>query len=204
MYCLPQCDLIVITELTKRGNTVIIIRKNSACLLAVVLGISVLSFSTSPIWAAGTTSTAPSEVKQDWAKQRQEWFKHYTDRLADRLEIKASQQNAWQAYTKALETATEHAGTKPEIKTDAASIARLHADMAAARAQKLAQIADATAKLQEVLSPEQRKTLDQIAAHGGRHGHHFHDREHGDHERGQWDQHGHDGFGQGRDHEQHQ
>jgi hypothetical protein len=188
---------------------VITIRKNSVRLLVLAaLGSVALSFSTAPVLAAGTAPAASNEAKQDWAKQRQEWFKHVTDRMADRLEIKASQQNAWQAYTKALEAATEHAAMKPEIKTDAASIARLHAELAAAHAQKLAQIADATAKLQEVLGPEQRKTLDQMAAHGrGRHGHHFHGGDHGEHdghEHGQWDQHRQGGFGQDRDHEQHQ
>ena len=163
------------------------IRKNAnRLLMAAALGISALSLSASSAWSA---KPAQSEAKQDWAKEHQERIKHFTDRLANRLEIKASQQNAWQAFVKTLEAATEHPAKKAEMKTDAASIARLHADMAAARAQKLAQIADATAKLQAVLDPEQRQTLDQIAAHmGAGHEHRFHGGRFGEqqgHERGE-------------------
>lgn len=162
------------------------ISKNSARLVvAAVLGISVLSVAMSTAWSVPAPQ---NEATHDWAKEHQDRVKHFTDRLANRLEIKASQQNAWQAFVKTLETTTERPAKNAEIKTDAASIARLHADMAAARAQKLAQIADATAKLQAVLDPDQRRTLDQVAAHmGSRHGHRFHDGRFGerqDHERG--------------------
>jgi Spy/CpxP family protein refolding chaperone len=177
---------------------VITLRKTTVCLLALaILGCSALSFSATPVWAVATTpSTAPAttqENKPDWAKQRQEWFKHASDHMADRLEIKASQQTAWQAYIKVLESAMQHPTQAVETKSDAASITRLHADMAAARAQKMAQIADATAKFQEVLSPDQRKTFDQIVAHFiHRHAHGFHgsDRaEHGGREHKHWGQH---------------
>jgi len=187
---------------------VINLRKIFPRLLAVsVFSISMLSLSTSMSSAAANAPTAPSEVKQDWAKERQERLKHFTDRLADRLEIKASQQNAFQGFVKTLGAANEHPAKIPDIKTDAASIARWHADMAAAHAQKLAQIADATAKLQEVLSLEQRKTLDQIAAHfGGRRGHRFHGgerEERGDQEHGHWGRHGQgEGGGHDREHQQ--
>jgi hypothetical protein len=180
-----------------------VIRKNSARVLAIaVFGASLMTVSSTLIWAA---PAAPNEAKQDWAKQHQEWFKHYTDRLADRLEIKASQQGAWQAYVKTLETAFQQPFAKKSEAKDAAAIARLHADIAAGRAQKLAQVADATAKLQEALNPDQRKTLDQIAAQAGHRGHHFHggDRgEHPEHDGGHWDHHQQDGR-EGQDHEQH-
>lgn len=42
--------------------------------------------------------------------------------------------------------------------------------MAQRRAQHLLTMADATAKLQEVLDPDQRKALDEIARRGGRYG----------------------------------
>lgn len=162
------------------------IRKNSARLaVAAVLGISVMGAATSVAWSAPAPQ---NEATHDWAKERQDRIKHFTDRLANRLEIKASQQNAWQAFVKTLEPATERPAKNAEIKTDAASIARLHADMAAARAQKLSRIADATAKLQAVLDPDQRQTLDQVAMHmGSRYGHRFHggwSGERRDHERG--------------------
>lgn len=144
---------------------------------------------------------APHDDQHDWARQRQEFFKKRVDAMANRLEIKASQQGAWQTFVGALEAAADWPATPAEAKTDAASIARRHAERAAAWAQKLGQIADATAKLQQVLDPEQRKTLDQIAAHFEHRGHHFH---HGDNE------HAKHGFGdrqrgdeEGHQHEQH-
>lgn len=150
----------------------IAIRKKSTQLLAVAaFGVALMALSSPPAYAV---PAAPSEVKQDFAKQRQEWIRNRIDRMAGRLEIKASQQGAWQAYAKALQAATERPAKTPDRKTDAASIARLRADLATAHAQKLAQIADATAKFQEVLSPDQRKTLDQIVARSGRRWHHFH------------------------------
>jgi hypothetical protein len=163
----------------QKGHIVIAIRNNFAHLLAAAaVSISLMTSSSSPVFAA---PAAPNEVKQDWAKQRQEWLKNRIDRLADRLEIKASQQGAWQAYVKTLEAVTEPPAKRPETKSDAASIARLHADLAAGRAQKLAQIADATAKLQEVLTPDQRKTLDQVVVRAGHRWQHFHGADRGEH-----------------------
>ncbi len=175
--------------------------------VVVCLGMSVAA------WAADNAAgaaPAKTEAKQDRAKHRQEMIKRMTERMAARLEIKASQQGAWQAYTKTLEAAFAPPPARPEGKTDAASMTRAHAEMAALRAQKLAQIADATAKLQEVLTPDQRTTLNQMVEHamrrhmGHRHGfgegreamehEHGHDGEgrgHGDHAEhgGQWDHH---------------
>jgi hypothetical protein len=171
-----------------------------------------LSLSAAPAFAAAAAPAEVKDVKADWAQKRQEWFKHATDRMADRLEIKASQQNAWQAYTKVLETAMPHPAKRDEGKTDAASITRMVADRAATRAQKLAQIADATAKFEEALGPDQRKTFDQMvshfvmrqmhrfhggAGHDGHEGHNGHEhgtwggREHGSDD-GQSHEHGHD------------
>ncbi len=161
---------------------------------AAALSVVLLAGSAAVVWAVPAAPDAKQGSSQDWAKERHERFKHFADRMADRLEIKASQQAAWQAFTKSLEAAMEPPAKKAEQKTDAASIARMRADMAAVHAQKLAQIADATAKLQEVLSPDQRTTLDQMAARFGEHhgGHRFfHHGGDGD-EHGGWGGHGHD------------
>ena len=60
----------------------------------------------------------------------------------------------------------------PPKDADAATLARHRADMAAQMATKLATLADATAKLQGALTPEQAKTLADMTRHpmGGRHG----------------------------------
>lgn len=181
------------------------LQKKSLRVAAAVFSVALLAGSAAVAWAVPAAPDAKQNSTQDWAKERHERFKHFADRMADRLEIKASQQAAWQAFTKSLEAAMEPPAKKAEQKTDVASIARMRADMAAVHAQKLAQIADATAKLQEVLSPDQRTTLDQMAARFGEHhhgGHHFfhHD---GDGEHGGWGDHdhGHD-RGDGSDHSQ--
>jgi hypothetical protein len=121
-------------------------------------------------------------------------FKHMSDRIAERLEIKPSQQAAFQAYTTALQSAFTPPANHPDYKSDAAGIARMNADKAAEHAKRLAAIADATARFQEVLSPEQRKTFDQMAAAFMHHHHGMHPGF--GHEHGGW---GHDGERDGHD-----
>lgn len=104
------------------------------------------------------------------------------DRLAARLEIKASQQAAWEAYKNARTSIFQARPERPARDADAATLTKFRADMAQRRAQYLATMADATAKLQEVLEPEQRKVLDEIAHHAGARGKHHghrHGRRHG-------------------------
>jgi hypothetical protein len=167
--------------------------------------------------SAPVAKMAPAERKAEMEKHRQEMFKHMSDRMADRLEIKPSQQAAFQAYTTALQTAMTPPANHPEYKSDAAGIARMNADLAAEHAKRLAAVADATAKFQEALSPEQRKTFDQMAAafmhhHHGMHrgfGHersgdraerHFDDGSRWDHG-GQWDQGSHGDHHDGTQHD---
>lgn len=94
------------------------------------------------------------------------------DRLAARLEIKASQQEAWDAYRKARASIFEARPQWPGRDADAATMTRFRADMAQRRAQYLATMAEATSKLQDVLEPQQRKVLDEIARHTGARGKH--------------------------------
>lgn len=180
-------------------------RKNMTRLMAVA-AVTAALFSSAAVWAAAPG--APADAGQEWARHRQEMIKHHLDRMADRLEIKASQQGAWQAYVKTVDSIAEQPFKKPEgksmeAKLDAAAITRMRADMVAARAQKLAQLADATAKLQEILTPEQRTTLTQMVAHAGHgrfHGHFSHGEEHGEHGKfGGPDEQGR-GFGGNHDH----
>jgi hypothetical protein len=97
------------------------------------------------------------------------------DKMAERLEIKASQQDAWQAYVKTHKEQFDFAALKPAPKeADAATLARHRAEMAAQMAKKLDTLADATARLQSALTPEQAKTLAEMTRHpmGERHGKH--------------------------------
>jgi hypothetical protein len=85
------------------------------------------------------------------------------DKLADRLEIKPSQQAAWEEFSKAVETLTEGGAKKPDDGADAAAIARYRAERATEFARKLTAIADATAKLQTVLTEDQKKILNRVS-----------------------------------------
>jgi hypothetical protein len=58
------------------------------------------------------------------AQHRQEWVRAKLDRDANRLEIKASQQAAWQEYAKARTALAERHFTKPAQDLDAAAIAK--------------------------------------------------------------------------------
>ena len=142
----------------------------SRFLAGIVIGSVVLIAGLSASFAA---AEPPSCHKQEWANHHQEWCKEKLDQTAERLEIKSSQQSAWQAYAKTVETLGAGSVKEPGETADAATIARFHADKAGAFAGKLKQIADATAKLQSIMTPEQRKTFDQIvrlaAPHGGSH-----------------------------------
>jgi protein CpxP len=92
-----------------------------------------------------------------------EHIKARLDKLAERLEIKASQQPAWEAYAAAVESLMEQPGQKEkdgmkkEAEEDAGAMIHRRAERAAEKAKKLAGIADATDKLQGVLNDNQRK-----------------------------------------------
>jgi hypothetical protein len=120
------------------------------------------------------------QTQQNWAQHRQNWIKARLARMAERLEIKSSQQGAWQTFAKAVEEPLNAPMKKPDANADAATMSRLHADFATAYAKKMVQIADATAKLQEILSPEQRITLNQMAHEFHHHRHHDRHEEHDD------------------------
>ena len=114
------------------------------------------------------------EMTPEMQQRMQSRMQARLDKMAQRLEIKASQQDAWQAYVKVHKEMFD-GGMQPAPKdADAATIARHRADMAAKMAQKLAIHADATAKLQSALTPEQAKTLADMTRQpmGGRHGMH--------------------------------
>jgi len=122
------------------------------------------------------------EEKASPAKMH-EHIKARLDKLANRLEIKASQQPAWENFAKSVEALANHSFKHPDENADAAAIAHARAEMADDMAKKLAAIADATDKLEAVLSENQRKVLNEEAHHFhhgmhhcGKHGDHHHDK----------------------------
>ena len=127
-------------------------------------GALVAAASLTSVWAADPGGDHASR----WSQHRQEWVRTRLQRDANRLEITASQQAAWREYASARSALAERSVSKPGRDADAATIAKYRADRAAEGARKLAVLADATAKLQTTLSPEQRETLNQMA-HRGHH-----------------------------------
>lgn len=97
--------------------------------------------------------------------------KQKLEREAVALEIKASQTEAWEAYTAAHLALVESflGRSQPAKDADAATVTRQRAEWATDLAQQLSRVADATAKLQGVLDENQRKVLDRYARHLGFH-----------------------------------
>jgi len=117
-----------------------------------------------------SAQTAPQPQAQANMQSRQQ---ARLDWMAQRLQITAAQQDAWQAYVQAhKEMFDSRLGfTPPPNNADAATLTRDRAERVAQMAQKLTALADATAKLQSALTPEQSKTLaDMTRSMGARYG----------------------------------
>jgi hypothetical protein len=110
-----------------------------------------------------------SYSSKDGSAHEGTYFQHHLkdklDKLSERLEIKASQQSAWEEYAKSVEILAEHSEKKPAEDADATAISRYRAERAAEFAKKLTRIADATSKLQAVLTEDQKKIFNQISRH---------------------------------------
>lgn len=132
-----------------------------------------------PVLSQPTPSNQPNAT--DSATRQDRMHAHVQarlDRMAKRLNIDASQQSAWEGYTNTVQGLMGTGLQRLAPDADAAAIARFRADMAAEHARKLAQLADATATLQQALNPDQRKILADLVRHpeGRRFGHHEHAR----------------------------
>lgn len=141
----------------------------SRTVASVLLAASFVAFAGPALSQPNPGSSTPAATPQ------QRWHEHVQTRLrrmAERLKITPAQQAAWTAYTNTVESLIGTKLTRPAADADAASIARFRADLAAERAQKLSQLADATATLQQALDPEQQKTLNELTRHKGRRAHH--------------------------------
>lgn len=148
-----------------------------ATALAALLAAPGLSFADEPGPAPGAApGHSWAHTRQVAPEERAQWMKMHLDREAAMLEIKASQESAWDAYAAATQDLVSAGGAQTPLPTnlDATALMRLHAEHAAAYAQRLSVLADATAKLQAVLNDDQRKVLDRLVRlhsqfHGGHH-----------------------------------
>ncbi len=136
-----------------------------------------LVVATAPAFSQTGEPGARGEQRRMDPEKMKEKVRARTERLAARLEIKAPQQDAWNAYARVRESMFTPPANRPARDADAATVTRFRAEMAQQRAQKMAGLAEATANLQNVLEPAQRKILDEISRRGGRHG--MHGRQHG-------------------------
>ena len=93
------------------------------------------------------------------SRDAKSWMQGRLDKLAERLKLQDSQQAAWKTYSEAVKGMMDHKVGFPPKDADAATLTRFHAEASAERAKKAAAIADATAKLQDVLNDDQRKVL---------------------------------------------
>src|SRR5882757_5384813 len=139
------------------------------------------------------SSPMPAHEAQMHEHMQQGMQKHL-DRLAARLEIRASQQEAWSAFATAVRgLVPAKPPERPDRDLDAAARARLAADRATERAHKLSVLADATAKLQQGLDAPQKQVLNEVArkfahdGHGDMHSEHCHGSMHEGH--GPWHDH---------------
>jgi len=149
--------------------------------LAAIL--STLLLAAWPLWsmAQDHPSSMPhvAPMHEPMQEHMQQGMQKHLDQLAARLEIRASQQEAWNAFSTAVRgLAPATLPERPASDLDAAARARLAADRAAEHARKLASLAEATAKLQQGLDAAQKQVLNEVArnlghhwrGHGGMHG----------------------------------
>ena len=123
----------------------------------------------------------------DWQKHEQMHTEMMLNSIANRLEIKASQQNQWGEFVvafKALHSMHNMQNSlpmdKPEMdksklpnQMDAATLAKLMAEKMTDHAAKMTVLANKTEQLQKVLTPEQQTTLNQLAIQAWSHRHHM-------------------------------
>jgi len=110
-----------------------------------------------PSRAAQTAPTTVAPAQDEMAQRFAKHLQAHLDQLAERLEIKASQEATWQGFSAAFREAMS-AGLADRVRAttasadaDAAALARRQAERAEEHAQRLARLADATAKLQQSL-----------------------------------------------------
>ena len=131
---------------------------------AAATGILMLGLVVPSISFAHDETCSPDQHRLMSPEGRAQWAQNQLDKDAAWLEIKASQEAAWEAFTAAnmelLSRLVDRKLLPPNV--DAASAIRQHAEHAAAFAQSLSKLSDATEKLQSVLSEDQRKVLDRI------------------------------------------
>jgi LTXXQ motif family protein len=114
-------------------------------------------------------SSAHSQpTRMGWQQRHQADVQMQLDRAESRLQIRASQEQAWMNFADAFKALSAsptgiHPPTAGAQGPDAAQIASRAASMAMAAANRLGTLAQATSRLESVLSSNQKAILDQMA-----------------------------------------
>lgn len=133
---------------------------------ALVLATSLLAVAV-PVLSQPSTDNQPGTPAESVNRQERmrEHIQARLSRMAERLKLEPSQQDAWAAYAKTVEGMVGTGLAKPATDADAAALVRFRAQLAADHAQKLNQLADATATLQQALNPAQQQILNDLVRH---------------------------------------
>ncbi|MFL6711945.1 MAG: Spy/CpxP family protein refolding chaperone [Sulfurifustis sp.] len=135
---------------------------------AAALAVTASLLAVSPTWSqTNTGNTTPSQDAASRQAHMQERVQARLDEFAKRLEITPAQQPAWDTYVKTVQNLIPANPQTPPADADAATLLRFRAQRASEHAQKLTQLADATSTLEQTLTPEQRKVLDDTVRHSG-------------------------------------
>lgn len=117
-----------------------------------------LVLAVSAAWLMASTAYAGDRMME-----RHERIKARLERLEGRLEIKPSQQAAWAEFQESVEKLPMKKIGRPGKDADASEIAKFRADRAKVMADRFSRIAETTARLESVLSDNQRKIFDEAS-----------------------------------------
>lgn len=133
--------------------------RNSLVAVAIGTLATVLTYSVS----IANTELGGDSSRPANATAMNERIQHRLEKLSARLEIKASQQIEWEEYARYVSMLEDRNWKRPGADADAAAIAHYRADRATVLEKELTAIAEATDRLQKVLTPDQRNIFNQVS-----------------------------------------
>ena len=142
----------------------------------VVLATTFLLVATAPAMARGGGYGNGPYGGQEWTAQQQQDFAAYrAERIQARLNyesrqlgITAAQQTVWNNYAQTAKQYAEQRGpaNRPPANADQATFLKYRSERAAQHAQALANMSQATAKLEATLTPEQKAQFNTMGGPG--------------------------------------
>lgn len=120
----------------------------------------------------GGGSRWTQEQQQDYQQYRTERIQARLNYMARQLNITSAQQSAWDSYAKAMTNMANQRWDQNYPGPDAsqAAVLKYRSDRAAAHSKTLNELSQATAKLEAVLTAEQKQQFNYIDAYGYGHG----------------------------------